>query len=80
MTFVDGSVYTGAFAAGKPCGFGNYSSCHGAGLRGYFNRFGVLHGPGIAAAPDSPAHIMAGEFRNGALWGRGVEYHKETGR
>jgi hypothetical protein len=61
-------------------GFGAYAGADGSSSRGYFNRLGQLHGPGIHTAPGATTHITAGEFREGALWGRGLEVNSRLGR
>ena len=71
-SFVDGCEYTGTFSNGLVCGFGNYVTATGVVMRGYFDKYGTLHGPGLHAMTH--LRILAGEFRHGLLWGSGVEY------
>ncbi len=62
------------------CGLGAYAASSGECTRGRLNRYGLLHGEGVHARPGESTHVFAGEFRDGALWGRGVEVHATLGR
>ncbi len=71
-SFVDGTEFSGTFVNGVVTGFGNFVTATGVVQRGMFNRYGSLHGPGLHAFCHS--RVLAGEFREGALWGDGVEF------
>lgn len=74
--FVDGSEYDGEFYDGVPYGQGIFRSAVGEVFEGNFGGWGSLDGYGVHTASAS---MKTGSFRNGLLFGEGVEVDAELG-
>jgi hypothetical protein len=74
ITFIDGSEFVGEFNNGTVRRFGHYLSVAGDTMRGHFDKYGQLHGPGILAGSVVGPRLCAGELRHGLLHGPGVSF------